>query len=164
MVIFSRPGSPGIEFERGPAFLMNDEKPLVLDAQRWIEAFWNEKNPEEEMDSIHPRCEFLGWGRSVMGKERWIENRNQFRKSFDPLLVSVVEIVSTGKEASGHASGHARFAGRHRTSGLEVDVFFSFFLRWEKGKIVWMRSLLDMTSLYAQLNLMDLRKWESLFE
>lgn len=126
----------------------------------WLESFWNEVEARSSLELIHPDGEFLGWGRSVQGSVGWLQMRERFHAAFDALEVTVIDLIGQESEVS----GHARFAARHRKSDREVDVFFSFFVRWKEGKVAWMRSLLDTSSLMAQLNLLDLKRWDVVLE
>ncbi len=133
---------------------------IALLTRRWVEGIWSPSNRQNAIDSIDPECEFLGWGKGVQGKLGWLETVAKFEDVFDPILVTVVDVVGS----DGQGSGHARFAARHRASQRETDVFFSFFLRWDNEMLTWSRSILDTASLLAQLNLLDLKRWDIVFE
>ena len=126
----------------------------------WLGSYGDRAGSSRTIEPIHPNCEFLGWGRTVQGKAGWMKTREQFLAAFDPLEVTVVDLTCSLEVVS----GHARLAAKHRRSQREVDVFFSFFVRWHDGQIIWMRSLLDTSSLLAQLNLLDLKRWDAIFE
>lgn len=134
----------------------SEAESVAVISRSWIEGIWKASEKDDAVGRIHPDCEFLGWGKGVEGKAGWTRTVARFEEAFGSILVSVVDLV----ESEGNVAGHARFAARHLASGREVDVFFSFFLRWEKGLLTWSRSVLDTASLLAQLNLLDLKRWD----
>jgi len=139
---------------------MSDSALAIEETRSWLEFFSSRSETESFANRIDSDCEFLGWGRSVLGKAGWMRTRERFLEAFDPIAVTVVDVTG----CQGEVSGHARLAAKHRKSEQEIDVFFSFFVRWEDEKIVWMRSLLDTSSLLAQLSLLDLQLWDVIFE
>ena len=119
----------------------------------WFERTWNdgEKSAVEELMSNE--AEVLGLGTSVMNPTAFIETQRAFHQTFDQILVEVVDLVCGEDEGA----GHARFSALHRASGREVDVLFSFAVRFEEGRIIWLRHVFDFTALLSQIGTLDPR-------
>lgn len=119
----------------------------------WFDRAWNEGEKSAVGELLSAEAEVLGLGTSVMNAAAFIETLLAYHRSFDQVLVEVVDLVCGEDEGA----GHARFSARHRVSGREVDVLFSFAVRFEDGRIVWLRHVFDFTALLSQLGTLDPR-------
>ncbi|MEQ1840903.1 MAG: nuclear transport factor 2 family protein, partial [Verrucomicrobiales bacterium] len=100
----------------------------------WFDRAWNEGEKSAVEELMSAEAEVLGLGTSVMNAAAFTETLRAYHQSFDQVLVEVVDLVCGGDEGA----GHARFSARHRASGREVDFLFSFSVRFEDGRIVWL--------------------------
>jgi len=121
--------------------------------QTWFKRAWNEGEKSAVGELMSTEAEVLGLGTSVMNPTAFIETQRAFHQSFDQILVEVVDLVCGEDEGA----GHARFSALHRASGREVDVLFSFAVRFEDGRIIWLRHVFDFTALLSQLGTLDPR-------
>ncbi len=119
----------------------------------WFDRAWNEGEMSAVGELMSAESEVLGLGTSVMNAVAFTETLRAYHQSFDQILVEVVDLVCGGDEGA----GHARFSARHRASGREVDVLFSFSFRFEGGRIVWLRHVFDFTALLSQIGTLDPR-------
>ncbi|MDF1824964.1 MAG: ester cyclase [Verrucomicrobiales bacterium] len=126
----------------------------------WFDRVWNGMDRSAVGELMHAGCEVLGLGNTVVGPAGFLRIHESFKNAFDQIYVDVVDLVSEGDEVA----GHARFAARHRFSGKEVDLIFSFSARFAEGKLIRVRNVIDYTSLLAQLDLLEPEKLKAVFE
>ena len=119
----------------------------------WFDRVWNEGEKSAVGELMSAEAEVLGLGTSVMNAAAFTETLLAYHRSFDQVLVEVVDLVFGEDEGA----GHARFSAMHRASGREVDVLFSFSVRFEDGRIIWLRHVVDFTALLSQIGTLDPR-------
>ncbi len=145
---FACQGEPVPRVPHPPGF--PDTKARIL---TWFERAWNEGGKSAVGELMSAEAEVLGLGTAVMNAVAFGENLRSFHQTFDQIRVEVVDLVSGEDEGA----GHARFSARHGVSGREVDVLFSFSVRFEDGRIIWLRHVFDFSALLAQLGTFDPR-------
>jgi predicted ester cyclase len=129
-------------------------------AKSWLERVWNQNDLSAVAELMHEECEVLGLRNSVVGPTGFLKIHESFTAAFDQIHVEVVDLVAEGEEVA----GHARFAARHRLSGKEVDLIFSFSGSFEAGQLRRVRNVIDYTSMLAQLDLLEPDKMRAVFE
>lgn len=128
--------------------------------RQWFERVWNQLDEGAVMELMYPDGEILGLGTTVLGREGFLIYHRAFRCGFDQIRIEIVDLVA--EDAS--VAGHARFSAVHRVTGREVDIFLSFAVRFEDGKLRWMRHVVDFTALLSQVGTLDPRAVNLLFE
>lgn len=141
-------GSPVPRVYHSPGFSITESR-----IRTWFDRAWSEGEMAAVGELMSAEAEVLGLGTAVMNAVAFGENLRSFHQTFDQIRVEVVDLVSGEDEGA----GHARFSARHGVSGREVDVLFSFSVRFEDGRIIWLRHVFDFTALLAQLGTFDPR-------
>ena len=128
--------------------------------REWFDRVWNRLDLSVVDELMREDCEVLGLGNSVVGRAGFRSVHESFTAAFDQIHVEVIDFVAEGNEVA----GHARFSARHRQSGREVDLMFSFYGCYEEGCLRRVRNVVDYTSLMAQMNLLEPEKMKLIFE
>ena len=133
---------------------------LKARTEEWFRRVWTEGDLSAIDELMDPGCEIVGLGIGAIGPEGFRAVHGAFHRGFSEIRVEPLELVEEGDMVS----GHARFCAVHRNTGREVDMIFSLSGRFEKGRLVWIRNVVDHLSLMAQLKLFDPARIEVLFE
>ncbi|MEM9015713.1 MAG: nuclear transport factor 2 family protein [Verrucomicrobiota bacterium] len=126
----------------------------------WFERVWNQLDRSAVGEMMHDEAEVMGLGPTAVGPSGFLEVHKRFSAAYGQIHVSIVDLVGERNEVA----GHGRFSAVHLASQTEVDFLFSFAGEFSDGKLIWVRNVVDYTSLMGQLNLLDPKRFDLIFE
>ncbi|MBK1876986.1 ester cyclase [Pelagicoccus mobilis] len=123
---------------------MKTGKHLMLD---WFERVWRRNDINAIAELMAPDCIVHGLGVPVTGPDEFKGFHHTFIQAFGEPSVDVFEI----EEIEDKTIGHATFRATHKSSNQAIEFVFSFSVRWQDGKAIEARNVVDFTSMLAQI-------------
>ena len=117
----------------------------------WFERVWNKLDETAIYDLMADCCEIKGLNLQDVGPKAFVSYFEKFTSTFEDIEIIVFEIL----ENDDLVLGHARFTAKHRDSGINVDTVFSISAKWQDGKMIEARNVINFISLLSQLGFVD---------
>ena len=123
-------------------------KELTLD---WFERVWNQQDIAAIPELMAEDCIIHGLSLGENGSKAFAQFHAAYCQAFENIHIEVFEVV----EEDMKTIGNCRFTALHKGSGKDVEMVFSFSVKWENQKAVEARNVVDFTTMLAQLELFD---------
>lgn len=115
--------------------------------REWFERVWNERDERAIYDLLAESCEIQGLGVGKSGPEGFLIFYRAFCASFSEINVEVTEMIEQGDRVM----GHARCRAIHTKTQKPIDMEFSFSARWQDGKMVEAKNVVDNHAMLVQI-------------
>ncbi|MGB0993844.1 MAG: ester cyclase [Akkermansiaceae bacterium] len=129
---------------------MKTGKELTLE---WFQRVWNNCEHDAIFDLMSEECEIHGLNLQKRGASGFAQFHTAYCKAFENIHIEVFEMA----EENGLVIGHARFTAKHKKSNNDVDMVFSLSVRWQDGKAIEARDVVDFTTMLSQIGAFDMR-------
>jgi len=127
---------------------MKTGKELTLE---WFERVWNNGDKSAISELLCESCDVQGLNLEEKGPSGFNQFHDAYCNAFGNIRVEVIEMI----EEEDVVLGHAKFIGKHRSSGEDIEMLFSYSLQWKEGKAVRARNIVDFTGLLSQIGAID---------
>jgi len=116
----------------------------------WYDRVWNQQDETAIHEMLSPDCFIEGIGVKETGPGGFIPFYRAFIQAFDAVRIELIEVREDGDSGFGHGV----FTGIHKKNRTPVTIEFSFSGRFENGKIVAARNVIDYLPMLSQLQML----------
>ncbi|WP_309387328.1 ester cyclase [Cerasicoccus frondis] len=115
----------------------------------WFQRVWNDRDEAAIYELLAPDTVIEGLNLPASGPAGFVPFYQTILKNFQGHHVEVQQVL----EQDGLVVGHAVFTGIHSLTQTPVAIEFSLSVRWENGKIVEAKNVIDYLPMLSQLKL-----------
>ncbi|MCP4941828.1 MAG: hypothetical protein GY924_07585 [Planctomycetaceae bacterium] len=135
--------------------------PLAVGLMRhWFDKVWNQQDETTIHKMLDENCSIAGLGLVDTGPKAFVPFYQNFLRVFEQPRIDILDITGDALDTTGLAT----FSGRHKKSGKDVSFEFGFSARWEGGRIVEARNVVDFFGLMEQIGEVDVQRLAAALE
>ncbi|MCZ6671926.1 MAG: ester cyclase [Verrucomicrobia bacterium] len=113
----------------------------------WHNRVWNNRDEDAIYELMDDKCIVHGLDLTEPGPKGFVRFHRQYFEIWDNIQIDIFEMIEDGNLAI----GHARVTGIHKPTQNKIDAPFSISVKWQDGKIIEARNVVDYVTLLTQM-------------